>query len=79
MLITGQIFTGHDPFHPGPFGAKTIGKIQNGHRPERPSDPTVVRRGLDDNMWELLQECWSAKPDNRPRMVEVVERLKSMK
>lgn len=73
-----QIFTGHDPFHPERFGPTTITKIHNNHRPIKPSDPVVIHRGLDDNMWTLLQECWSGKPANRPTMVEVVDRLKCL-
>jgi hypothetical protein len=30
-----------------------------------------------DRLWELLQDCWKDKPDQRPTVVQIVERLKS--
>jgi hypothetical protein len=50
-------------------------KKGDGELPNRPKDERVVGRGLDDRMWELLCQCWSKKPDDRPSIEELVQRL----
>ena len=44
-----------------------INKRQNPPRPDRPEGKKYVSDGL----WELMNRCWSHKPDQRPPMEHV--------
>ena len=41
----------------------------------RPTLPEVVRRGLDDRLWELLIASWSLEPSERPPIQTFILRL----
>ena len=43
-----------------------VNNAQNGIQPERPTEVDVLRRGLDDKLWEILVESWSLDPSLRP-------------
>lgn len=43
-------------------------------RPPRPSEP-AMERGLHDEMWKLMEDCWKKYPVDRPEMTTVVHRL----
>lgn len=49
-----------------------------GFRPSRPEDDVVRLRGLNDALWDFLQECWSEDPARRPSMQRVVEVMDSI-
>ena len=74
MLSFTQLFT-----HEKPYNAlrtfKVINKKQSGALPTRPRDALVLRRGLDDRMWELLCRCWSKAPESRPLIDDLIVEL----
>ncbi|TDL26203.1 kinase-like protein [Rickenella mellea] len=69
-----ELITGNRPFNEQK-SAEALRLIGDGVRPERPTGPVVVARGLDDKMWKLLEECWAQKPEDRPTIQEVLARL----
>lgn len=46
-------------------------------RPPRPPEP-AEKRGLSDEVWSLMQECWAVEPSDRPNMTAVYTRIKSL-
>ncbi|KAF8351865.1 kinase-like domain-containing protein [Amanita rubescens] len=46
--------------------------VTSGSRPDRLKNPTI-----DDNIWDIIQSCWSAKPSDRWTMEKIVESLTS--
>lgn len=46
-------------------------KIKEGERPELPSNC--------DELIELIEECWSLNPSQRPKFGDICERLASLK
>lgn len=52
-------------------------KILRGDIPTRPAaeDPTWSERGLTEEIWQLLVDCWRMKPVERPRIKTVINRL----
>lgn len=49
-------------------------KIFGERRPQafkRPESPSVLLRGLDDDLWGLLCKCWSDRPELRPTISEI--------
>ena len=70
-----EILTGKQPFASVKFPFVVYTNVRNGQRPERPTDPEVLRRGLDDNIWGLLKDCWEHDSLKRPLIDEVITRL----
>ncbi|KDQ49290.1 hypothetical protein JAAARDRAFT_82247 [Jaapia argillacea MUCL 33604] len=71
-----QIFTGHQPYHDLPMNMQVMGAIIAGVKPGRPTEPSVVAAGLDDNVWEVVNQCLDHQATMRPGMAEVAQRLK---
>jgi len=44
------------------------------HRPARPTG-LATQRGLDNDVWSLMEDCWKREPTERPTMKGVVARL----
>jgi hypothetical protein len=57
---------------------QVVFKKGQGELPDRPKDDRVVKRGLDDKMWELLCRCWSKSPNDRPSVGDLVKQLGSL-
>ena len=53
--------------------------VMRGILPERPMDKSIISRGLDDNMWELMVDCWMMDPSQRPSAATVLERLNRLR
>jgi hypothetical protein len=49
--------------------------LMQGKRPSRPSHGLSVTRGLTDDVWHLIEACWSQYPDDRPTAVQIVKTL----
>ncbi|KDQ14108.1 hypothetical protein BOTBODRAFT_110477 [Botryobasidium botryosum FD-172 SS1] len=49
--------------------------VMKGEFPERPCDEGIEDRGLSDDMWELMLECWAVDPSQRPDARSIVVRL----
>ena len=64
-----KVFTGNVPFHDS-ITATAIASIITGGRPERPTHPAFTER-----LWALAQWCWKEKPEDRPRVDQVIEQL----
>jgi hypothetical protein len=68
-----ELLTGELPFsemeHYQVWRAHNTGEL-----PERPTDPSAVEAGLNDEMWSLLNRCWT-EPTSRPSIEEVQEAL----
>ena len=50
-------------------------RSSRGEKPPRPSEARIVQRGLDDQLWKLLNECWNVLPSSRPPIAEVLNKL----
>jgi len=66
---TAQIFFGTVPFQ-GEAPLQIMGAVTSGTRPDRLKSPR-----MEDDIWNLIQKCWTSKPSERPMMVEVVKTL----
>ena len=56
------------PFHTV-SQASIVPRVLRGERPEIPT-------GIDDVVYEVIQDCWLDDPDKRPTAAELAERLK---
>ena len=76
-LYLQQIFSGNIPFYKIHLGAAVIFRVIRGERPSRPPIDICHSRGLDDDMWGLINSCWTMKPAERLTASEIVNRLQS--
>ncbi|KAG6917277.1 hypothetical protein DXG01_003225 [Tephrocybe rancida] len=68
-----EIFTGHIPFH-NIHSATTVAiRIVQG---SVPSKPKVLQHGLNESIWELMEQCWKYEPRARPDISAIVKRLR---
>jgi hypothetical protein len=61
-----------------------ISILKDGRRPSRPfeplepSEPSPQIRGLDDDMWLLIEACWDQVPEKRPGADHIVKSLREL-
>ncbi|RDB23589.1 Serine/threonine-protein kinase STY46 [Hypsizygus marmoreus] len=75
-----EIFSGSIPFHDISNDYAVILKVTAGHRPDRPSycEPMNIpceTLGLEDVMWDIIEQCWNADVQGRPTASEIIELL----
>ena len=46
--------------------------VTTGARPDRLQIPS-----MDDDTWNLIEDCWKTRPSERPTMEQIVTRLTS--
>ena len=76
ILTAPQIFSGDIPFQDiSCWSSLRSNVVKYGKRPAKPQPQDDVGRELDDNLWSLIEECWSQEPSNRPTAKTVSLRL----
>ncbi|KDQ50205.1 hypothetical protein JAAARDRAFT_589916 [Jaapia argillacea MUCL 33604] len=60
-----EIYTRHPPFM-GCSDAQLALKLHRKQRPSRPSSAQCLERTLPDDLWSLIEHCWSELPEDRP-------------
>ncbi|TDL23535.1 kinase-like protein [Rickenella mellea] len=69
-----EVFTDRPPFWGLSEYAVIATLLLHNERPSRPPAP-AAERGLDDEMWDLMNQCWETSRSERPRMKAVYERI----
>jgi hypothetical protein len=77
-LTSKQIFAGQIPFHETALDSAVILAVIEGKRPSRPTGELPRTRGLDNNMWNLISQCWASKAVERITSAEIVERVRGL-
>ncbi|KDQ14167.1 hypothetical protein BOTBODRAFT_32952 [Botryobasidium botryosum FD-172 SS1] len=73
-----EIYTGELPF-PYLSDLRVIVTLVKGTLlPDRPMEPEVVSRGLNDNAWLIIMDCCREEPFRRLTVQELILRLKSL-
>ncbi|KAJ8077721.1 hypothetical protein PM082_002154 [Marasmius tenuissimus] len=70
-----ELMTHAHPFSQYKHPPQVVVMVSNGRNPDRPTEGKVVRRGLDDELWRLMTECWNRMPSARPGIKEILTRL----
>ncbi|KAG8737399.1 hypothetical protein FRC10_008254 [Ceratobasidium sp. 414] len=73
-----EILTGVTPFGAKTKGPKIIQMVISDQRPKRADHPMIEQYSCRDELWSLLEECWSNMPEKRPSADDLVRRLKPM-
>jgi len=68
-----QVLTGEMPFR-GIRQSALAYHVFRGKRPDKPENSAVI--GFSDSLWDFTERCWDGERDLRPKVGEVVARLK---
>ena len=71
-MVILEVLTSQAPF-PRYTGFVVMRKVVDGERPERPRGPKAV--WFTDDLWEMLEQCWSSQPNLRPSVELVLAHL----
>lgn len=72
-----ELLTGQHPFPERKRDAAVIRAVIDHIQPKRPTDPNV-QRWLTDELWTLMQQCWSRVISSRPTMETIAAELQRM-
>ncbi|TDL17583.1 kinase-like protein [Rickenella mellea] len=67
-----EVFTGKAPFAEILRDTVVVMSIMQKRTPKRPSDD-LSEIGLDESMWNMMEQCWQSEPTHRPTIVQVEE------
>lgn len=70
-MICLEIMTSKKPYHHRIRDSNVISDLLSRRLPDRPNEEEVVKRGLSDQMWNLMLHCWNWEPLGRPSMATV--------
>lgn len=71
-----QVLTRKPPLHEYNTDAQTIVAVITGGLPTRPSgDPRFDPDQINDEMWNLMNQCWNRDPGDRPTCKEITQWL----
>lgn len=73
-----EAYTGHPPFWDIAHEVTIVLDVMAGKRPRRPSVEECGGRQMSNSMWDLIQECWTSEPANRPVIQDVIKRLEGI-
>ena len=71
-MVILEVLTGEPPF-PNYNGMVVMRKVIEGERPGRPQGEEEV--WFTDDLWEILEQCWSPQPERRPTINAVLQCL----
>ncbi|KAG6814713.1 hypothetical protein H0H93_012485, partial [Arthromyces matolae] len=71
------IFVGKVPFFQYSSNIKVAFKVINGERPPQPErgSQSWEEWGLTENIWLLMEQCWSANVEERPTVATIITQL----
>ncbi|ESK97516.1 tkl tkl-ccin protein kinase [Moniliophthora roreri MCA 2997] len=70
-----ELFTHQQPYANIKHTTEVVIKRSMGQFPLRPTDERVIRRGLDDNIWAMMNKCWNPMALGRPDIHGVLSTL----
>jgi len=70
-----ELFTKDIPFSYISPDLRVAMMVINRTLPKRPSNQDTIDRGLGENMWELMKNCWDIEPARRPSAKDIAARL----
>ncbi|KXN91098.1 hypothetical protein AN958_02873 [Leucoagaricus sp. SymC.cos] len=70
-----EVLTGHTPYYECYRDFTVVGMLVKGITPKKPSPMEMETLELTDLIWQLMTNCWSRVPDERPTVEEVIGQL----
>ncbi|KDQ56561.1 hypothetical protein JAAARDRAFT_132080, partial [Jaapia argillacea MUCL 33604] len=72
-----ELMTHEAPYREDIHEHNTVFKAARGEHPLQPMEREVIERGLDDELWRFLEQCWLLDYNQRPSIERVIEVLSS--
>jgi hypothetical protein len=72
------MFSDQYPFPDISADLQVMFAVKQGKRPSRPLHETSRIRGLNDEIWHIVENCWTQDPNARPSATRVVESLRNL-
>jgi len=76
-MVCYEMFSGEFPFQ-NIRDQMLFSALTQGKRPSRPEFTLSAKRGLNDAMWHLIEECWDQDPERRPEGKHVVQSIRQL-
>lgn len=70
-----EIFTHQQPYRTIRMHTEAVVRAASGRKPDRPLEDEVVKRGMNDELWDCLMQCWSLEPEKRPSIEDFIQVL----
>lgn len=77
-MLCLELMTGEQPYNGIPKEINVALQLVGGHLPQRPGS-SATARGLTDELWTLMQQCWRKEPTARPTMGQIRLSLKDLR
>jgi len=77
-LVGYEMFSGTYPFHDIRSDYQFMVAVQQGRRPSHPQHDLCQIRGLNDKIWDLIENCWTSEPSERPSAGQIVDHLQAL-
>ena len=74
-MVIWEVLSGQVPFSRCDVFA-VVAKVSRGERPGRPQG--TEGKWFTDDIWRMLERCWTSKPDDRPRIRDVFRCLEEV-
>jgi hypothetical protein len=74
-MVIYEVLSGQVPFHRYNIFA-VVEKVSGGKRPKQPRGPEG--EWFTKGLWRILERCWMPKPDDRPRIEDVLQCLEGV-
>jgi len=77
-MVCYEMFSDHRPFSDISVDFQVLFAVKQGRRPSRPTHKLSCIRGLNDEMWHIIEACWNQDPSERPSTTEVIKYLREL-
>lgn len=77
-MVCLELMTGEPPFSNFRRDISVLRELDKGRTPDRPGSRKAAQ-GFTDELWSLMKKCWNKKPDSRPSMSTIKEKLWEMR
>jgi len=67
-----ELITHQQPYRNIKHTTEVVIRSSRGEHPPRPTDPSIIARGLDTPLWSLLNLCWATESSKRPSIQQVL-------
>jgi hypothetical protein len=74
-MVIYEVLSGQVPFSPHQNYSVVV-RVLKGRRPRRPQG--AERKWFANGVWEVLERCWTPKPNDRPRIGDVLQSLEEV-
>ncbi|KAG6848005.1 hypothetical protein H0H93_004234, partial [Arthromyces matolae] len=73
-MVCYEMYTDKNPFdRMKPL--HVVQRAMSGQHPGRPMGPIYADCGLTEDMWRLMERCWSQNPEQRPSASQIIQAL----